>query len=61
MSSLLAAQDVVAFRLAPAIVQIVGATTVFVVLVRVIMRLVPAEDASSDAPPGDTADTGGRR
>ena len=56
MNALLAAQDMASLRVGPAVTQIVVATGLFAVLVRVIMRLVPAEDVTTDAPPGDAVE-----
>ena len=53
MHALLAAQDMASLRVAPAVTQIVVATGLFAVLVRVIMRLVPAEDELSETPPAE--------
>jgi hypothetical protein len=54
--ALLAAQDMATLHVVPALTQIVVATGLFAVLVRVIMRLVPADDSSADPVASDAAE-----
>jgi predicted lipid-binding transport protein (Tim44 family) len=56
MLGLLATQDMATLHVGPAIAQIVVATGLFAVLVRVIMKLVPPDDGSVDGPPADRAE-----
>jgi hypothetical protein len=56
MMQLLATQDMATLRVGPAIAQIVVATGLFAVLVRVIVKLVPADDGAVDGPAPDASE-----
>jgi hypothetical protein len=58
MIRLLATEDMATLRIGPAIAQIVVATGLFAVLVRVIAKLVPADDGAVEAPVAERPDTG---